>query len=608
MKSARHLVGRSLAWLLIGIAVFVGVLGTLPVPQAAEGPGEGVHQGNFAITDVTVFDGEAFRHGWDVWVEDGRIRHAGQRLDLPEELPRLDGRGHTLMPGLIDGHVHTFGSTLNDALRFGVTTVMDQFTPPDFVATKRGAREEVGRGTEADLFSAGMAATAPGGHGTQYGVPVETLTGPDEAAGWVGARKAEGSDWIKIIYEDGSAYGREIPSLNGETVAALVAAAHAEGLAAVVHVSILDRALEAASFGADGLVHVWHDEVTSEADARRFAEADIFVVPTLSVMASAADSAVAELVREAGEAMLSPMQRQTLADRFAGGLGEAAAVATENVRRLRAAGVRLVAGTDIPNPGTGAGISMHGELRLLSRAGMGSAEVLAAATSVAADAFGVADRGRIDEGHLADLVLVRGDLEEAVSGSHDIVAIWKDGYLVARGLGGAPAVAAPQAAAIPAPAETLVADFENGLEATFGAWDVTTDQMAGGSSSASMAVRDGALVVTGEIAAGVAFPWAGVIWMPGEQPMQPVDFSGREVIRFRTRGDGGRYSVMLINSAAPAGPPPTEAFVAPEEWTQVEIRLEDFPTASPEVIAGLAFVAEGAVGIFGFEVDEVEVR
>ena len=182
MKSARHLVGRSVAWLVIGIAVFVGVLGTLPVPQVAEGPAERVHQENFAITDVTVFDGETFRHGWDVWVEDGRIRHAGQRLDLPEELPRLDGRGHTLIPGLVDGHVHTFGSTLNDALRFGVTTVMDQFTPPAFVATKRGAREEVGPGTEADLFSAGMAATAPGGHGTQYGVPVETLTGPDEAA------------------------------------------------------------------------------------------------------------------------------------------------------------------------------------------------------------------------------------------------------------------------------------------------------------------------------------------------------------------------------------------------------------------------------------------
>ena len=606
MKSVRHLIGGSPTWLVIGVAVFTGVLATLPVPQAAEGPARGVPQETFAIVDVTAFDGEAFRQGWDVWVEGGRILHAGQKLDLPEELPRLDGRGYTLVPGLIDGHVHSFPSTLGDALRFGVTTVLDQFTDPAFAAAHRAARVEVARGTEADLFSAGIAATAPEGHGTQFGIPVETLTGPDEAAAWVRARQDEGSDWIKIIYEDGSAFDMEFPSLDGETVAAVIAAAHAEGLAAVVHVSTLETALQATAFGADGLVHVWNDEVVSAEDARRFAEAGIFVVPTLSIMVSAEDTAVAELLRETDEAMLSAIQRQTLAGRFPGGLAEGGNVAMENVRRLRAAGVRLVAGTDSSNPGTGAGISMHGELRLLARAGMGSAEALAAATSVAADAFGVAERGRIAEGHLADLVLVRGDLEEDVSRSHDIVAIWKDGYLVERVVGSAGVE--PQAEITPAPAETLVAGFEDGFEASFGAWDVTTDQMTGGSSSVNVGVRDGALVVTGEIAPGLPFPWAGVIWMPGAQPMQPVDFSGREVIRFRTRGDGRQYSVMLFSSVQPAGPPPTVTFIAPEEWTQLEIQLEDFPTATPEIIAGLAFVAQGPVGAYAFEVDEVEVR
>ena len=188
----------------------------------------------------------------------------------------------------------------------------------------------------------------------------------------------------------------------------------------------------------------------------------------------------------------------------------------------------------------------------------------------------------------------------------DIVAIWKDGYLVECAV--APAGAGPQAEIAPAPVETLVAEFEDGFEASFGEWDATTDQMTGGSSSANVAVRDGALVVIGEIAPGLAFPWAGVIWMPGEQFMQPVDFSGREVIRFRTCGDGRHCSVMLISSATPAGPPPTMAFVAPEEWTRLAIRLEDFPTAPLEVIGGLASVVEGVVGPFALEVDEVEVR
>ena len=609
MLNSSHIAGRSLAWFAVGAAAFVGVLATLPVPEVDDGPAAGVHEGNFALVDVTVFDGEAFQRDWDVWVADGRIMRAGQRLDLPDDLSGLDGRGYTLIPGLIDGHVHSIGSTLNDSLRFGVTTVLDQFmAPSEFVTARRPAREAVGPGTEADLFSAGMAATAPGGHGTQYGIPVDTLTGPNEAADWVRARKAEGSDWIKIIYEDGSAYGGTIPALSGETVAALVVAAHAEGLAAVVHVSTLERALEAVTLGADGLVHVWHDEVVTEADARRFADADVFVVPTLSVIVSAADSQVTQLVGEIDDAFLSPMQSQTLASRLPGMLPEYGAVALENVRRLHAAGVPLVAGTDAPNPGTGAGISMHGELRLLARAGMGSAEVLAAAASVAADMFGVSDRGRIAEGQLADLLLVRGDLEQDLSRSSDIVAIWKDGYLVQPELDVGPGSPVSQAEAKPAPADTLVADFEAGLDATFGTWGVTTDQMAGGSSSASPTVRDGTLVVTGEIVPEYAFPWAGVMWMPGEPPMQPVDFAGRQAIRFQVRGDGRRYSVMLFSSATPVGVPPSVSFVAPEQWTQVEIRLEDFPTATPEVIAGLAFVAEAEAGVFFFELDELEIR
>lgn len=82
--------------------------------------------------------------------------------------------------------------------------------------------------------------------------------------------------------------------------------------------------------------------------------------------------------------------------------------------------------------------------------------------------------------------------------------------------------------------------------------------------------------------------------------MRPVASSGGEVTRFRARGNGREYSVMLISSAQPAGPPPTVTFVAPEEWAQVEIRLENFPTPTPDIIAGLAPVAEGPVGTFVF--------
>ncbi|WP_423927177.1 CIA30 family protein [Candidatus Palauibacter sp.] len=563
-------------------------------------------QSRFAIVDVTLFDGEAFRRNQDVWIEDGRVRRLGPRLRLPEDLPRVDGRGHTVLPGLIDGHVHTFGGTLGDALRFGVTSVLDQFTDPALLPGAKSARDHIARTGEADLFSAGMLATAPGGHGTQFGLPVEPVTEPERAAAWVRARKEEGSDWIKIVSEDGGAYRGEIPSLDRETSAALIAAAHAEGLLAVVHVSALEPALDAVSLGADGLVHVWIDAVISEEDAGRFAEAGLFVVPTLSVITGMfGDSTGLRVLDEADDSLVSPMQRGTLSDRSLVRAGAGADVALENVRRLHAAGVRIIAGTDTPNPGTGTGISMHGELRLLAGAGLENAEVLASATSGAAEAFDISERGRIAAGYVADLLLVRGDVEADVSRTADIVTVWKDGYPIRREV--VATASSPEIA--PAPEGAIVVDFEDGIGSGFGSgWQVTTDAMNGGASTAELVVADGALVVRGETRAGFAFPWAGAIWFPGPQPMQAVDFSGRSVLRFRTRGDGRSYTVMLFGAGAAATVPPMVPFVAGPEWTVVEIPLERFATADPSIIAGLAFGAQAPLGSFAFELDDVEIR
>jgi hypothetical protein len=88
---------------------------------------------------------------------------------------------------------------------------------------------EGGAPHRADLFSAGTLVTAPGGHGTEYGVPIPTLSGADGAQEFVDARLAEGSDWIKLVVDDGSAWGLDLPTLDAATVRAVVAAAHARG-------------------------------------------------------------------------------------------------------------------------------------------------------------------------------------------------------------------------------------------------------------------------------------------------------------------------------------------------------------------------------------------
>ena len=140
-------------------------------------------------------------------------------------------------------------------------------------------------------------------------------------------------------------------------------------------------------------------------------------------------------------------------------------------------------------------------------------------------------------------------------------------------------------------------------------WQMTSDGMQGGSSTARLSVESGALRVEGEVAAGFPFPWAGAIYFPGARPMQPVDFSDRETLRFRTRGDGRTYMVMLFGADVNAAVPASVPFTASTAWTEVEIPLARFPTSAPGIIGGLAFVAQAPpLGAFAFAIDDVEIR
>ena len=125
----------------------------------------------------------------------------------------------------------------------------------------------------------------------------------------------------------------------------------------------------------------------------------------------------------------------------------------ENARRLHAVGVRLLAGTDVPNAGTASGIFLHDELQLLVRAGLSGAEASPRPPRSRPRPFGIEDRGRIEAGRIADLVLVDGDLECDVSASTRIATIWKDGYRLERGLD-------EETSARAARETTLVSDFD----------------------------------------------------------------------------------------------------------------------------------------------------
>jgi hypothetical protein len=97
----------------------------------------------------------------------------------------------------------------------------------------------------ADLLSAGTLITAPGGHGTEYGVSIPSISSPEEAQAFVDARIGEGSDYIKIVYDDFKIYGLNIPTISKETMKAVIAAARKRAKLAVVHIGSQEAARDA---------------------------------------------------------------------------------------------------------------------------------------------------------------------------------------------------------------------------------------------------------------------------------------------------------------------------------------------------------------------------
>lgn len=92
----------------------------------------------------------------------------------------------------------------------------------------------------------------------------------------------------------------------------------------------------------------------------------------------------------------------------------------------------MLAGTDAPNPNTSYGISMHAELVLLTECGLKPEEALRAATADPARAFQLIDRGRIEAGRRADLLLVKGDPLRDIRATRDILGVWKAGIKIDR--------------------------------------------------------------------------------------------------------------------------------------------------------------------------------
>lgn len=595
---------RHIAPLTLG-AVATGLTALLFVLPASPKISDSPDLSGTLIQNVSVIQPDgSLSEPLSILTEDGVISRIGELSDVEAETI-LDGTGLTALPGLIDSHTHSYNTARSDAARFGVTTLLDMFTDASVLDVARSDRENTGPSSKADLFSAGMLATAPGGHGTQFGLSIETLTTPEEAPAWVAARKAEGSDYIKLVYMPGIA---GFPSLDRPTAKAVIEASHAEGLMAVAHISTHAGAEDMIGDGIDGLVHIFADKIASSELVALTKERGTFIIPTLTVIASVDGGSNSLTLNEDDVARLSSMQSQSLGASFGSGLpGFSLAIAIENVKRFHEAGVPILAGSDAPNPGTAHGASLHHELQLLVRAGLTPVEALAAASLIPAELFGLEGRASLEAGHRADILLIDGNPAEDINATLNIRHILKNGSELDRSVQKGPSGRSIDTG--------LLGDFETGLTSMEGLdWVASTDDMAGGASEVVFGRVEGgangsafALKVDASVKAGFPYPWSGVsVVLTSNGTNGPIDISDHSALQFDIRGTPQSYRVMGFGAGA-QGVPPTQNVEVSQTWETRTLALSDFGGLQLDSLVGFGFVAGPETGESTIYLDNVKL-
>jgi imidazolonepropionase-like amidohydrolase len=560
-----------------------------------------------AITGVRLFDGTRTIGNATVVFDESGILSVCSGCSAPKGTRIVDGRGRTLLPGLIDAHTHTWGDALERALAFGVTTEIDMFTAAQFAAQRRAEQKKGPVFDRADLISAGTLVTVAGGHGTEYGVPIATFAKGMDPQKFIDDRIAEGSDFIKIVYDDGHAFRLDFPTLDKGDLGSLIAAAHRRGKLAVVHISTAAEAMDAVMAGADGLVHAWGDTTGDDAIFAEMARRKMFVIPTLSVIGSLSGQTGESLASHAVlKARVSADDRRALSGRFPATAINPKSLETAQtaVRRLGALRVPILAGTDAPNPGTAHGLSIHRELELLTGAGLSPMEALRSATSVPAAAFKLADRGRIEKGKRADLLLVSGDPTTDITATRNIVAVWKNGR----------EFNAPDASTPPAPRQSnfaggVVSDFENGSGSELGTeWMTSTDQIMGGKSTGDLSVgpaegRSGKVLrFRGVIGSGTPYPWSGAMLMMDQRQFAPVDFRPLKTISFSIRNPAPAR--LMVFASRLGRVPVVRDLPASSDWTTVSVPFAALGLDGSDI---QGILVSGTAGEFTFELDDVSI-
>ncbi|PPJ60741.1 hypothetical protein CBER1_02356 [Cercospora berteroae] len=405
---------------------------------------------SFLIKGVRIFDGETTIESGSVLVENGKISKVSKG-PIEYDGKIISKPGHTLLPGLIDVHVHCDNANpvaLPQALRFGCTTVCDMHN--EFPNIQK-LREQITGGDCADIKSTSFAATIKGGwpeaivlmlnDNPETRAEIATwpkLQTPQDGHQYVLDRINENVDYIKLMHESGLVMGANFPKPSLDLQKSITETAHSHNLLVVAHATCLSDTLEILSAGADGLTHTFIDAPPTEELIAAYKKNNAHCNPTLSAMGSGTKQGKETQERfahdERVQHLLGKTEREQMCKcmEFARKAGATCENAFESVRRLKEAGVLILCGSDAAGPavGTAWGLSMHQELDLfVKQCGFTPNEALISATSAPAKRFKFSDRGLIKPGLRADLLLVEGNPLEDISHTLDLRAVWTEGKL-----------------------------------------------------------------------------------------------------------------------------------------------------------------------------------